>query len=217
MKFKQEVHQDKCLEVNNSIENVRERYKHLSKEDSSLRLRKLGMMTSQSKRLSRNESSRALSTSNSQHHRDLLWKVNQDREVNLVTKYLNKIERSESRVLLKELDNEKRIMTSKKSRVKCLVEQRNEKQVERMLKAEKEYNQRMEIFEISNMKTQHQKESTLLNRSLINLNNYKMAAKRRFLMRTNKEVQGYYWSQIENRTPTVRKRICCRGINPVWT
>lgn len=44
-----------------------------------------------------------------------------------MTKYLNKIEKSESRVLLKELDNEKRIMTSKKSRVKCLVEQRNEK------------------------------------------------------------------------------------------
>ena len=72
-----------------------------------------------------NVSSRVQSRSHSQHPRDTIREISEKQERELVTNYMRKIEQSESRVLMKEIDNERRIQTSKNSRVKCLVEQRN--------------------------------------------------------------------------------------------
>jgi adenylate kinase len=72
-----------------------------------------------------NVSSRVQNRSHSQHQRDTIREISEKQERELVTNYMRKIEQSESRVLMKEIDNERRIQTSKNSRVKCLVEQRN--------------------------------------------------------------------------------------------
>jgi len=72
--------------------------------------------------------------------------VSERHEKELVTKYIKKIERSESRVLEKEVENERRIHTSKNSRAKCFVEQRNKMEVDKMDTVEKLYHSRMEHF-----------------------------------------------------------------------
>lgn len=90
MKDKQQNHQDRFSNINQTIENVREKHQHLTHEDSRSRLRKLGIMTASSSRPDR-QGSRALSTSCSSSHRNLLHKLTNEREASLVTNYLTKI------------------------------------------------------------------------------------------------------------------------------
>ena len=77
------------------------------------------------------------------------------------------------------MNNEKRILTSKNSQVKCLVDLRNKKEIDLMNKTEKEYRERMENFQVNSMKNHQEKESLLLTRSMVNETHFKDAAKRR--------------------------------------
>ena len=107
--------------------------------DSNLRLSKLRLFTAQ--KINQNStisnvSSRVQSRSQSQYQRETLKEISEKQERYLVTNYVRKIEQSESKVLLREMENERRIQTSKNSRVKCLVEQRNKQEVDKMDKVE---------------------------------------------------------------------------------
>ena len=50
---------------------------------------------------------------------------------------------------MSDLNKEKRMQTSKNSRVKCFVEQRNKKEVDKMDKTEQEFNSKMNNFSSS--------------------------------------------------------------------
>lgn len=70
--------------------------------------------------------------------------------------------------MLKEVENIKRRETSMRRKVKCLVGQRKKMEEERMDRAEKEYNQRMAVFEGNHSRIAESKELNLVSRMAVN-------------------------------------------------
>ena len=70
--------------------------------------------------------------------------------------------------MLKEVENIKRRETSMRRKVKCLVGQRKKMEEDRMDRAEKEYNQRMAIFEGNHSRIAEGKELNLVSRMAVN-------------------------------------------------
>ena len=70
--------------------------------------------------------------------------------------------------MLKEVENIKRRETSMRRKVKCLVGQRKKMEEERMDRAEKEYNQRMAVFEGNHSRIAEGKELNLVSRMAVN-------------------------------------------------
>lgn len=70
--------------------------------------------------------------------------------------------------MLKEVENIKRRETSMRRKVKCLVGQRKKMEEERMDRAEKEYNQRMAVFEGNHSRIAETKELSLISKVVVN-------------------------------------------------
>lgn len=70
--------------------------------------------------------------------------------------------------MLKEVENVKRRETSMRRKVKCLVGQRKKMEEERMDRVEKEYNQRMAVFEGNHSRIAETKELNLLSKVTFN-------------------------------------------------
>lgn len=106
---------------------MRERYLHLTNEDSNMRLSKIAPNTSEGRRMHRSSRSsvgRAISISQSSSRVNVIKEAQTEEEKYKITNYLNKIERSESKIILKQIENDKRRELSLKKKVKCLIGQR---------------------------------------------------------------------------------------------
>ena len=87
-------HQAKCLQVNRSICDVRDRYFNLANEDTSARLSKLAPFTAGGKRYERgshHSEARSVSISQSSSRVNVIRAQEAELEKHKITNYLNKI------------------------------------------------------------------------------------------------------------------------------
>jgi len=115
---KRGLHNNKFAIVNKSMQNVKDRYATLAIEDCNLRLSKIAPCTSNGNRnfniSCKSENNRSISASPSQTHHDTIREMDEDREKHLVTNFLSKASKSESRVLMQEMQKERRLVSRKK-------------------------------------------------------------------------------------------------------
>ena len=162
------------------LSSVKSKHDKLEREDSKTRLTRLGVLTANNQRgTARIRNTSRISSSSQTNRNSCLKKKHEEKENHLVTNYLQKIENSESRILGKELQQEKRVIDSKKNKVKCFVEERNRKENEKMETVDKEHQQRMQHFDGSRQRVHMMRKSVQLQRSAVNLKKYMTAAQRR--------------------------------------